>query len=98
MEGQYNLKRLKLLRLRNRFRYVYNQDRTRLFTKKMTLIDKLAAGTITMVDRGLLSRYLADNRPKVGSELRRILYETYACDIKSLESFIGRDLSAWRQN
>lgn len=94
----YNLTRLKLLSLRNRFKYVYSQDRTRLFTKQMTFIDKMAARAITMIDREILSRFLANNKPIVRPELRRILYEIYACDIESLESFLRRDLSAWRPN
>jgi len=51
-----------------------------------------------MIDEKILSRFLANNKPKVSSELRRILYEIYACDIESLEGFIGRDLSTWRPN
>ncbi len=93
---RYNLKRLKFLTLRNRFLFVYNQDRTRSFYKKMTLIDKAVAGAITVIDRGVISRILADSRPEIGSELRRILYEIYASDIESLEGFLGRDLSSWR--
>jgi len=94
----YNLTRLKFLSLRNRYMYVYNEGRTRLFNKKMSLADKMIGRSVTMIDRLILSRFLANNKPRVGSELRKILYELYACDIESLESFIGRDLSAWRPN
>lgn len=94
----YNLTRLKFLSLRNRFMYVYNQDRTRLFAKKMTFLDKMIAKALTTTDREILSLFLANNKPKVTSELRNILYEMYAGDIESLESFIGRNLNAWQPN
>ena len=91
----YNLTRLKLLSHRNRYMYHYNDDRTRLFTKKMTLIDRILAGGIMTLDRKLLSRYLPNNKPKIGLELRNILYDLYASDIEALADYINRDLSAW---
>lgn len=94
----YNLPRLKFVSLRNNFLYVYNQDRTRLFVKNRTFIDKWIVRAITILDRGILSKFLVNNKPKVSSELQKILFEIYAGDIESLEGFIGKDLSAWRAN
>ncbi len=92
----YNLARLRFLSYRNRFMYVYNEDRTRLFPKNMTPIDKILAGIITIIDLKLLSKYLPNNKPKVGLELRNMLYQLYASDIEALENLINRDLSAWK--
>ena len=92
----YNLLRLKLLSHRNKFIYDYNEDRTRLFPKKMTLIDKVFAGFLTILDQKLMSRYLPNNKPNVGLEIRNMLYDLYANDIVSLADFIDRDLSAWK--
>lgn len=92
----YNLTRLKLIRHRNRFMYDYNEDRTRLFTKKMTLIEKIFAKSLTLLDRKILSRLIPNNKPKIGLELHNMLYDLYAHDIESLENLISRDLSAWK--
>lgn len=92
----YNLTRLKLLSHRNRFIYRYNDDRTRVFAKQMTPIDKVLAGAITTLDRKLLSKYLPNKKPKVGLEFRNLLYDLYANDIEALAGFINRDLSAWK--
>jgi len=45
----------------------------------------------------LISIYLPNNKPKVGLELRNMLYDLYASDIESLADFIDRDLSDWKQ-
>ncbi|BAZ53682.1 sulfotransferase [Nostoc sp. NIES-4103] len=92
----YSLPRLQLLQHRNRFIHEYNENRTRLSLKKMTVIDKICAGVITNLDQKFLSRYLPNSKPKVGLELRKILYDLYAKDIKSLEDYLHRDLSAWK--
>lgn len=92
----YSLPRLKLRSHRNRFKYVYNEDRTRLFSKEMTLIDKMFAGAITKLDQKIMARYLPNKKPKVGLELRNMLYDLYASDIENLEHFLDRDLSAWK--
>ena len=92
----YNLPRLKFISRRNRFMYDYNEDRTRLFPKKMTIIDKIFVGAITVFDQRLLARFLPNKKPRVGSELRNMLYDLYASDIESLEGFLDRDLSAWK--
>ena len=94
----YNLTRLKFISRRNRFIYDYNDERTRLFTKKMSFTDKVMAGVVAMSDRKVLSKFLKNTKPKVSGELRVMLFEKYASDIDNLEILIGRDLSAWRPN
>ena len=62
----------------------------------MTAVDKIFDRAFKMLDRRLLSKYLPNNKPKLGLELRNILYGLYASDIEALEDFINRDLSAWK--
>jgi hypothetical protein len=95
-EVLYNLTRLRLITYRNRFIYDYNENRTRLFPRKMTAVDKMIAGAFTILDRKLLSKILPNNKPKVGLELQNILYDLYASDNEALVDFINRDLSAWK--
>ena len=94
----YNLTRLKLMSLRNKFIFDYNDERTRLFEKKMSVTQKCIAGFMTILEREILSRFLVNSKPTISSELRLILYEKYVNDIDALELFIERDLSAWRVN
>ena len=96
-EVVYNLVRLKLLCFRNRFTFAYNQDRTRSFLREMTFTDKLIVRTLTTIDQSLLSKVLTNQTPNLSPSLRKTLCNTYASDIQALESFIDRDLSAWRQ-
>lgn len=92
----YNLPRLKILTYRNRFIFDYNEERTRVYPKKMTLIDKILDRYLTLLDRKLLSIFLPNNKPKVSLELRNMLYNLYARDIESLACYLDRDLSAWK--
>ena len=92
----YNITRLKLLRLQNRFVYRYSKDRTRLFPKKISSFGRWIDRKITRLDQKVLSKWMPNMRPSSGSDLRKILYDVYAEDIKSLENLIYRDLSAWR--
>jgi hypothetical protein len=92
----YNLTRLKLLSCRNRFMYRYSNDRTRLYAKEMTFVDKVLTWVITTLDRKVLSMYLPNNKPTIGIELRNLLYNLYASDIEALADLINRDISAWK--
>lgn len=95
-EVLYNLTRLRLITYRNRFLYDYNEDRTRLSERKMTVVNRMIAGAFAMIDRKLLQKMFPNNKPKVGLELQNMLYELYSRDLEPLADFIKRDLSAWR--
>lgn len=92
----YNVKRLKFIRNRNSYMYDYNEDITRLSIKNKSIIDKIIAGSITMIDQKILSLFYPNVKPKVDPELRRDLYKIYADDIDLLEGLIDRDLSSWK--
>lgn len=91
----YNLPRLKLLSLRNRFMYTYNKERTRLFPKKMNKFEKIVVKIINKLDTVVLSNFLQNKKPKVSLKLKQKLYETYKDDIQLLENFICRKLDIW---
>lgn len=93
----YNIARLKLITYRNRFMHTYNQDKTRSFPKSMNFVDMLAAGSLTLFDRHVLSWFLPNQKPQVDKALWKKLQEIYAADIERLETYIQRDLSAWKK-
>jgi hypothetical protein len=92
----YNLARLNLLRIRNRFFYNYNSDRTRLYRKKMNLLGFVIVKFLNTVDGIILARILKNRKPKISIELRKIIYQKYENDIRDLESLIDKDLSGWK--
>lgn len=92
----YNMTRLKFLCHQNRFLYQYKYEKTRRFPKQMTLVDKILAKCITAFDQKLLSRFLPNNKPKIGLQLHKMLLELYSSDIDALQGLINRDLSAWK--
>jgi len=96
MKVIYNLTRLKLCRQRNRFMYEYSDDSARLSAKKMSPLEKGFAGCITFFDKLIMSKLMPNDKPKIGLELKQMLYDLYSKDIESLEKLINRDLSAWR--
>lgn len=92
----YNLSRLKVLSYRNNFMYTYNENKTRLFPKKMSKHDKMIVKIINKIDTVILKKILPNRKPNVSYELRRELYQIYKDDIKSLENLIGRNLDIWK--
>lgn len=91
----YSIPRLRFLTLRNRFMHDYSADKTRLQMRNMNPLEWLAVAAITLVDRAVVSRLYASQKPKISAELRARLQDIYASDITHLELIIGRDLSAW---
>ena len=93
--GLYSIPRLKFLRMRNRFLFRYN-PKTAEFRQKGGILNYVAAGTITAVDRGILSRFLPNEKPKLSPALLGRLQGYYSPEIDALESMLGRSLDAWR--
>lgn len=92
----YNLTRLQFISLRNHFVSAYDENKTSRLPKQMNLIDKIAAKTITIIDRFILSRLLSNQKPEVSLELRKYLYQIYQSDIEALEKLIARNLYEWK--
>ncbi|WP_309381823.1 sulfotransferase family protein [Cerasicoccus frondis] len=92
----YNISRLKLLSLRNRFMYEYFDGNSRLRVKRMSPSDYLIAGGITLFDRHIASRLFSNAKPNISTGLKRKMYGYYESDIDQLEKLISRDLASWR--
>lgn len=95
--GVYSLARLKLLRLRNRYMYTYNANKTKLYPRRLSAFGYVVAGGITLLDRFALSRVLGNKRPIPSSGLRERLVAYYERDLLGLESLLDIDLSEWRR-
>ena len=93
----YSIPRLRLLRLRNRHRYTYNAERTRLYIKSQSRWDKSLCRLIEAIDRLLLERVLGNEKPRMSGDLLQNLRALYEQDIVCLERLLSRDLTIWRQ-
>ena len=95
--GVYSLTRLRLLNLRNPFKYTYNQDKTRRYSKpKRTLVDKITDKLITSTDSMVLTYLVGNEKPKISPELTYRLFKIYEEDINSLETFLSQELTRWK--
>lgn len=92
----YSIPRLKVLRLRNERLYDYNSERTRLYIREQSRLDKAVCRTIDRLDRHVLSRVFGNEKPALGEELRRRLHEFYAEDVGRLEELLGVNLGRWK--
>lgn len=92
----YSIPRLKLLRLRNERLYDYNSDRTRLYIREQSRLDRAVCRTIDRLDRFVLSRVFGNEKPALGEGLRRKLHAFYAEDVGRLEELLGVNLERWK--
>ncbi|HWT03683.1 MAG TPA: sulfotransferase [Pyrinomonadaceae bacterium] len=92
----YSIPRLKILRLRNERLYDYNSERTRLYIREQSRLDRAVCRTIDRLDRHFLSRVFGNEKPALGEELRRRLHEFYAGDVGRLEELLGVNLERWK--
>jgi hypothetical protein len=92
----YSIPRLKVLRLRNERLYDYNSERTRLYIREQSRLDRAVCRTIDRLDRHVLSRVFGNEKPALSEELRRRLHEFYAEDVNGLEELLGVSLERWR--
>ena len=91
----YSIPRLKILRLRNERLYDYNSDRTRLYIREQSRLDKAVCLTIDRLDRFVLSRVFGNEKPALSEELSRRLHEFYEEDVSRLEELLGVKLERW---
>ena len=92
----YSIPRLRLLRLRNGWLYDYNSDRTRVYIREQSRLDRALCRTIDGLDRHLLARVFGNERPALSEGLRRRLHEFYAEDVGRLEGLLGVNLRRWK--
>jgi len=91
----YSLTRLKIINLMNAHYYSYNKKRTRLFLKKMNILDLFVIGLTVLADK-LLSILSSNQKPQITKELRRTIMNIYINDINKLENLIKTDLNQWK--
>ena len=94
----YNLYRLRVLTLRNRFIYQYNDTRTGLVAKQPGVLGQFLVSMIKLFDQKLLLKWLGNQKPMLSQELKALLQQAYLPDIEQLETMIARDLSAWKSS
>ncbi len=80
----YSLWRLWILRLRNNSLYIYSRERTRLYFKEQSSLDKMICFAINGIDSLFLSRLLCAKRPNISESLRRRLSLLYKHDIRDI--------------
>ena len=94
----YNLTRLRLMRRVNPLIYTYNRERTRLWKKPRTPLQDWIFRAYLHVDRGLLARFLSNEKPVLSPDLHARLLGLYRADIEQLEILLQRNLSAWKRS
>jgi hypothetical protein len=92
----YNLNRLRILRINNKLRFNYNENRTRIKDKKSNPFYKIASHSLLLFDKAILSRFFSSNGKRISPGLEKKLYGIYSEDISSLEGFLRRSLSHWK--
>lgn len=88
-EVVYDIRRVKVLRAANRFRYTYSSDGMRLKRKQKSIIDFMALAAIIGVDRVLRSYMIADERLNLSSQINRDIERWYEEEMKALEDLTG---------
>ncbi|KQC29335.1 sulfotransferase domain-containing protein [Flagellimonas eckloniae] len=97
MKVNYSLQSARFLTLRNRFRFDYNKDKTRIYQKKKTFGDRLCIKSIEFFNDLVFIKILKQKKkPKFTNEIRERLIRWYLQDIELLEQIINKDLSAWK--
>lgn len=94
----YNRQRLRWRAFANRH-FFYKSERLangyRLQTQDSRLLSKAAFYAFAAVDKLMLSRLLANDKPRLSGSMRNRLTDYYSAEIDSLATILDRDLSVW---
>lgn len=94
----YALKRAWFLRIKNKYQYTYNEDKTRLFLKEQSKWDKMICRRIDQIDKHVVSRFCVDDKkPAFSLEVKQKLIEIYREDVETLQKRFKVDLTHWLQ-
>lgn len=96
--GIYSLERIKFLNMRNYFTHNYYLGKSRVYSKKKSLLDLFLYSLIYLTDKVLVSKIYPNTKPSLSHELKVRLFEIYRTDIQALETLLSRDLSSWKLN
>lgn len=91
----YNLKRLKFIRIRNKYIFKYNEENERLDNKNVSATARAINILVSGVDKIFLSRVLGNEKPKISTDLKKMLADYYKEDVRQLERMLGADLREW---
>lgn len=94
--GVYSIRRLKWLRLRNRFFYRADAQSGRLDVN-LTPVNYLFGGLITAVDRYFFARFDDNLPPQLDAPVAGSLRDFYRNEVDVVERMMGRKLPAWRE-
>jgi len=93
----YSVIRNWLLSKKNKYKYTYNESKTRLFAKKQTARDKLICKRINQIDYYIFSKiFTKHQKPEFNDNIKRELQSYYLNDIKTLEEILEINLSGWK--
>ncbi len=92
----YSLTRAKLIVKMNKHRYVYNENKTRLYVKEQTVWDKFVCYGIHAIDKFMLQLILNNDKPEFTTLVKEKLLELYIGDIENVEKILDLDLSSWK--
>jgi hypothetical protein len=95
-KGNYSLKRAWFKRFMYRYRYSYNEDKTRLFEKNQSAGEKMIYGLLYLIDKYIVGHIYRMPKPDYSESMRQALNDAYAGDIKDLERQFSLDLSNWK--
>lgn len=94
----YSLNSTKLLSLKFRFKYRYNNDKTRMFPKDQNVFDKIICWIIDQANRFIFHVLLREKtQPQFETAVRKALLARYRTDIEQLEMLLDRDLEKWKR-
>ncbi len=91
----YQLFRLRVLRLRNRYLFTYNADRTRLEVREMNKYERKFVEYINKIDEKWLKKRFHKKPEKI--EFPNILCKMLNEDIEKTEKITNLNLSDWKQ-
>ena len=75
MAAVNNPLRIKVLAARNPLMFVYDPDRTRLYPRKMNVLQYTLAGGLTVLDRYILAPILPNAKPRLSLDVRKKVLE-----------------------
>ena len=95
-KGIYSLFRLKVRTLRNSIIYEYNETRTRLQLKKISIFEKIMNEVILFFDKNIFQKICNNSKPVLDEQISKALYNIYSQEVENLEKLLNRDLQDWK--
>lgn len=91
----YSLKRARFKTLRNKYKFKYIHNNTRLTFKNQSFFDVFVYNSISFVDKYFLQFIFSSKKPEFDEDLKVELRKIYFNDIRMLEEVIKVSLKKW---